>query len=77
MRGYSFFTVGRKRPTPNAQRPTPKSRISLRCSVFDVGRSAFSLHPFWDLNAEQIQAALQYARSKIAQRQARTAGWFV
>src|SRR5262249_47888427 len=62
MRGCSFFTAERKRPTPNAERPTPKLRSAL--GVY--------LHSFWHLNPKKVQPALQDVSGKIAQGQTRT-----
>ena len=75
-----MFLFHSRKKTSNAQRPTSnteiqKSAFGVLCSI--VGRSAYSLHPLWDLDAEKIQAALQHARCKIAQRQTRTARRFL
>src|SRR5215467_429450 len=67
MRGWSFFTSERKRPTPNAERPTPTLRSPF----------GFFLHSFRHLDSEKVEPALQNSPGKVTQGQTRTARRFL
>src|SRR5437899_5003909 len=75
MRGCSFFTAGSKRPTLNAQRPTPNYDLTSRLSVRRWAFGVF-LHPFRHFDPEKIETALQNSPGEIAQCQTRAARGF-